>query len=190
MNIYLLVITHLIAATLGAALSYFVVSTGGGNPPHLHHPRRSKMNTSKRPTRTGLILLLAAAIVLVLGVQGVLFQKQNHEADKDRAASVQTQLVRTNCLNKFANDLVDTLQTRADTLERVAVAQRRHDNAIDKVILAVAGNKDIPPTKNDADFVKSLNEFRAASDNLKKVKTIVSGSKFENKYKTPQAKCG
>lgn len=221
MNPWILVLTHGFAAIAGGAFVYLVALRAAGEPPHLPHltggnhmhdddsalehgesltrwQRLRRWLTSTRTPPTWLIIVIASAFVVAIGISSALAQADNKARDHDREVQQAADRDRQECLNEFAADLVSTLQAVRAANLKVAAAQERKDAALDDIFVLLAANNQRPPGSPAEEarvrerFANAVAERVASQRALDRAKRDAAVTQAENPYKdpkTPKAVC-
>lgn len=149
------------------------------------------------PTRGALVLiiLLAAGVIIAIGLQQRAFQQQQTRETQeasDRAAAARRQAV---CVERWGKEVIDTITARTaatgtvdEADKRVAAAATRRDAAIDAVLDAVIGLRSIPPEATTADLDAALRRFSTAKAALNAARETVKdaeGSAEQTRQQNP-----
>lgn len=173
----LLALTHALAAAFGAAVTYAIVMRAAGEDvelPHLHpHERAEHMRTDKRrrSDRFVIMLLVAAMLVLAIGVQAWLDQRQRDQ--------------QLECFNDYATRLADSLAARTVALEEVERADEAHDEALDDVLRITYRARLVPPKATERDFDRALRRFVRTDQRLDTIEAKLERVRDANPYPEP-----
>lgn len=185
----LLIVTHLLAAAVGSAVTYVAVirlvrvrEVDGHAVFEIHHHEENQMPNGRRPNWVGVVILVASAMVIGIGIQAYLNQRSGDAQDKaDRRYS--------DCLTGFAADLVKTIQDRSEANKKVATAERARDDAVDQVLDVVDRGRQHPPRATEKDFDRALQRAVEARRHLHRVQARADRVLAKNQYVLPQAVC-
>jgi hypothetical protein len=185
----LLILTHLLAAGMGSAVTYVAVirlvrvrEVDGHAVFEINHTEEHQMSNRRRPNWLGVVILVASALVIGIGVQAYLNQRAGDAQDSaDRRYA--------DCLTGFAADLVTTIQDRAEANKKVATAERARDDAVDQVLDVVDRGRQVPPKATEKDFDKALQQAVLARRHLDRVQAHADRVLAKNQYVLPQAVC-
>lgn len=153
-------------------------------------------------TRQGRRLLYAVAtlvisIVLIgFAIQQSLYQRSLDERDANQNAYV-------DCLQRWADDITDTLQTRTsastalDRIERrMERAERHEQDVIADVILIVGRLRQVPPEATIRQLDRVLNGFpalaervRVARADVREARSDARETRQQNPYTPPRLAC-
>jgi hypothetical protein len=141
-----------------------------------------------RSRRLGATLLVAALVVIAIGVQARLAQQDNAQRDRQEAR-------RSMCLNHFAATLIDTINTRSEANADLLAANKAKDDATDQVVAVVAAANFHPPkspvqiAKIEDEFTAALHRFTRAKAALLKVQATTKATLATNPYVNPRTVC-
>lgn len=190
-------LTHLVVFALGVCtwLPFTLWEgrrlTDRGEPVRrTHHEPRSL--DSKNRSRVITVVIIVSALMIGLGIQQIMFQR-----DRD---------ARDACSQRWGNDVIDTLETRVSSNDKVAKATQsrdeastERDNAVDSVLLLVrALQRADPPPSEDIQrdrFERALQRFFIAKGKLVKAQdhlddVIAAAEKTKDANPYPVLNCG
>lgn len=143
-----------------------------------------------------IVLIVAALVVIGIGIQAHLAAEDNDQRDaRDRAYA--------DCLTNFAADLVATIETRTNAgsrLERaerrLEAAERRKQATLDRLLTITMLARDVPPRATVAQFDKALEARVRAQERyatvyaqVEQVRAATEQVRAANQYVKPQVVC-
>lgn len=184
----LLVATHLAAFLAGGitvrflTLHFVRAVDVDGHPALEFTTGDDDMPSPRHPSTYGLVMAVAALILIGIGTQALLAAQDNAQRDaRDRRY--------TQCLSEFASDLVTTIERRTRATERLDRAKAARDAATDRVIRVVVLARRVPPEATEAEFDRALEAQLAAQQHLQQVRRQTAAVRRVNQYETPAATC-
>lgn len=194
MSLLILLITHLVAAGIGAWITYAltcrytkVVEVDGHKAiEFIHddgtHDEEGTMSLSNSPRWPAVLTLIISVAMVIIGVQIFVANQQKDARDaRDRAYA--------NCLADFASDLVETIEARTNAGTKVELAAERRDDAVDDVLRITALARKEPPKATVEDFDRALKEAVRAKKDLRRVRKAAAEVRQDNQYTAPEIVC-
>lgn len=146
----------------------------------------------RRGTWLAIVLLIASAMVVAIGVAAYLQQEaveDQRAADKRAAAQRTAELAAyTECLNQWGEQLVQRINTRNATRAEYDTATQRRSDAIARVVRIVLELRATPPQATERQLDQALATAADADDDVAVAKARLDGSAYT--YTTPTLKCG
>lgn len=143
------------------------------------------------------ILVMVTGLVLVLcAVQLWAFDRASDRRLEriEAAASLAEEQATTAketvaCLNKFSDDLIDTLRISRDATKRIEAASVRKDAALDRLLSITRLTRLVPPEATARDFDRALAARVVAQRRFDRIKEEVDRVRDRNPYVAPKATC-
>jgi hypothetical protein len=170
MDMWVVALSHLVAFGLGVATWLpFTIWEGGRvtapEPTPAHGPRRGL------PSKA-LLLLIAAALVIAIGVQQSLYQRDASRRDA--------------CYESWGQDLYASITQRTKANVALEGAREDRDDAVDNIVLLfIAFEREVPrPTQAEQRrrFREVLGSFAEAKSRLESAQRRAEGTRARNPY--------
>lgn len=187
---WILVLSHSVAAFIGAVVTYFGVTRYTkivefeGHPAIEILPQEERMSHPFKQASVWIVVLSIVAVVV--GIQVYLGKRA--EAENDRRDAVYA-----TCIKEYAQEglktIVDTAVARNAANKDVEKAVRLRDNAVDHVLKIVLQARRIPPRATEAEFDAALKQAARAKAKLRFERREARKVKIENQYTVPVPEC-
>lgn len=196
MPTWLLALSYAVCISVGYAASWYGVVHIGNALLHRHHREANTMPNRRTPW-VPIIILVAAAMVITLGVMyGLDARHRSEQAAKqradDKAAAARyaaEQAAYDACITQWGDDLVATINSsRGARAAYDAAAQWRADATAD-VLAAALGLASTPPTTTSADVVTALRAAQRADAKVHAAAHDLRETQNTNTYEPPTLAC-
>ena len=121
------------------------------------------------------VLLVAGAVVIGLGIQQWFYQR---DADEQAAAGAR----RDACYQKWGRDVTSTLRVRVKVNTRLEHAQAERADATAQVIRTVIGLRTVPPLATDRDLDRALHRADRADTRVDTLTRTAHTTRAKNPY--------
>lgn len=148
---------------------------------------KKRASDDRRGVRLAIVILIASAIVIAMGWQQHLSNKNSIEALRTAQSTIARQDAQLVCVKAWAHEFTATTRTRVDARGALDRATKARNDALDDVLLVVIGVRQDPPTANNHDFDKALHHYQIKLDHLHRVEARVTAVGNRNPY--PQLRC-
>lgn len=149
-------------------------------------------------SRLIITLLVAAAIIITIGLQSLLYQRSNTARDKDfiaeRVADDQHDTRVQTCTKEWADDMRVSVALARSFTKDLEDALTRRNEALDAIVLLFVEANALPEGQKPgpelvAKFDSALAEFVSAKANLTAVKSTVDQNRVENPFPAIDLQC-
>lgn len=188
MPTWLLAVTLVVSAAAGYASCYFgVVKIGTAI---MLRRRSTNQEAEPMPNRhtpwVPLIMLVASAMVVTLGVMYLLEGRARAHEEAARAAD---QAAYDRCITQWGDDLVAAINDRSDAREKYDTAVNERADATAAVLNAALGLASDPPHGTEADVIDALRRARRADERVQRTKATLDATQDAATYEPPTLAC-
>lgn len=165
-----LTITHIVAAGVGYVMAHALTVRAGEAfaQEESESPVKSKQEYAWLPSPLVTLLLFSALVLMGIGVQSYLSQRTDDARD--------------DCVNRWGDDLVQTVQTRGVAATRLETAETNRDEALDSLLTAAIGIQDLPDQKRQEALANLTTRYVESVSRLRDVQKKVAKTRENNPF--------
>ena len=170
---WVLTLTHLAAATAGYFMCHWLTMRAG-RAYFDGESEKPVVKTDRKGITPAITLILVAALVLIgIGVQSALSQRASNAHD--------------DCVTRWGDELISTVETRGGATAQVETAQTKRDDALDALLVGAIGNQDIPEKQREKLLKPTVDAYVKAVQDLHDARSDAATTRAQNPF--PELNC-